>query len=167
MAERDEQLRRESEIDLDTGVDVDRGGRVESPRSERETTAGDSRLRGVAGRLVSGQSLVVALVLSVLGSLLFGRLVPLPFGLDSMATLLGVFVAAFAYGAASRQRHYTEAALAGGLVGGGAALLGTLVLAALGIGLPVVVLGALGGVVAGVAGHYLGRDVRDGLTREI
>jgi Zn-dependent protease len=167
MAEREEQLGRESEIDLDTGVDVDRGGRIESSRSERETTTGDGRLRGAAGRVVSKQSLAVALVLSVLGSLVVGYLVPLPFGLDSIATLLGVFVAAFAHGATSSQRHYTEAALAGGMVSGGAALLGTLVLAALGIGLPVVVLGALGGLIAGAAGHYLGRDVRDGLTREI
>jgi len=47
------------------------------------------------------------------------------------------------------------------------ALLGNVVLALVGAGAPLVTVGIGGGVLAAVLGHYFGRDLRVGLTREV
>lgn len=108
---------------------------------------------------------VVAVVLLAGGvATLLGGFVPVVGGLGG---LVGVGVAAFWYGLAGR-RVYAEVATAGALAAGLAALLDYLVLAlAAGLGTPIVVVGGAAGAGAGVLGHYLGRDLRDGLTREV
>jgi hypothetical protein len=148
MSERDSQIQREFEI----GVD-------EPATSEQTTEESQSRLES----LVSPTVVVVAVVLSILGTILIGS-VPL---LGFAGELLGVAVAGCLYGLVADSRHYLELALAGALVGGGFSLLSNLVLTLLGAGIPLVAVGVLGGAVAGVVGHYLGRDLRDGLTREL
>jgi hypothetical protein len=148
MSERDSQIQREFEI----GVD-------EPATSEQTTEESQSRLES----LVSPTAVVVAVVLSILGTILIGS-VPL---LGFAGELLGVAVAGFLYGLVADSRHYLELALAGALVGGGFSLLSNLVLTLLGAGIPLVAVGVLGGAVAGVVGHYFGRDLRDGLTREL
>ena len=55
----------------------------------------------------------------------------------------------------------------GALAGGGSVLLGNFLIALLGGGLTIVAFGAAGGAVAGVLGHYFGRDLRHGLTRDL
>jgi hypothetical protein len=89
----------------------------------------------------------------------------LPFGI--VGNLVGIFVAAFAYGTATSTRRYVEFGLSGGVIGGGMALLGNLALSLVGPGLPLVAVGFAAGALAGGLGHYFGRDLRDGLTRDL
>ncbi|MFB6165178.1 MAG: hypothetical protein ABEJ31_08470 [Haloarculaceae archaeon] len=135
-------------------------------------SATSSRLGGLRERLgspVSGLfslwAFATALVLTVAGLFVAGAVIPL---LPSAITgLLGVAAAGFLLGAASDRRRYLEVGLAGTAVAAVAALLHHLVLTMLGVGAPLVVVGAGGGALAALAGHYLGRDLRAGLTREL
>jgi len=167
MAERDRQLEREEDATVDGGVGT--GGSVdvddlldEPPRSETEGGS-RSRVRETARTVATGRSLGVSLALVAAGALLVGGVLPL----GSVGNLLGIALGAFLYGVAASRRHYTESTLAGVAVGGVLALLGNLVLSLTGIGVPLVAVGAAGGGVAGLVGHYFGRDLRDGLTREV
>jgi len=155
MSERDRQLERDVDIDVDTGID--------EPVEEAANDGFRTRLRSGAGSFVSATGLVIALALSVGGAVLLGG-VPL---LGTVGELLGVLVAGFIYGLVGETRRYVELAAAGALVGGGFALLGNLTAVLLTVGVPLVVVGVVGGAVAGVVGHYFGRDLRDGLTREL
>lgn len=160
MADRDRQLQRDVGVD----VDVPRESVEDSRRSN--ATGGDrlgTRVRSRAGKFVSGRALVLSLVLVVVGILLVGGALPL----GTLGDLFGIVVAAFLYGVAAEARHYVETALAGAVAGGGSALLGNLVLSLLGAGIPMVALGAVAGALAALLGHYLGRDLRDGLTRDL
>lgn len=159
MSERDTQLSRDVSVDVDTGLDTS------DEQGTQEESGGRIRsfLDRTVGSVVSKGGLLVSLVLTVLGVIVFGA-IPL---LGFVGQLLGIFAAGFLYGAVTDSRRYTELALAGALVGGGSALLGNLVLSIIGAGLPLVALGLLGGVATATTGHYFGRDLRDGLTRDI
>ncbi|HET7324046.1 MAG TPA: hypothetical protein VFJ06_06925, partial [Halococcus sp.] len=67
----------------------------------------------------------------------------------------------------SDHRHYPEAGVAGALVAGGWSVLGSFTLVLVGYGLPLIAGSAGIGLVCGLLGHYFGRDLRDGLTREL
>ncbi|MFC7136543.1 hypothetical protein [Halobaculum litoreum] len=92
-----------------------------------------------------------------------------------LARYVGLFAAAFALGLARSRRAYLETAVAGALAAGGAFLLGTL--SAGGVllgtdflaenGVAVAGVGVTVGVLLSVAGLYFGRDLRDGLTRDV
>jgi len=157
MSERDTQIQRDVGVDVDVGIDD----------SAEETTDGGGGLRGwlrrKAGSLVSSRGLVISLVLTVLGVIVLGGL--LPFGIVGDA--LGIFVAAFLYGVVAGESRYLELGLAGAAVGGAWAFLGNLVLTLVGPGLPIVLVGVLGGALGGVSGHYFGRDLREGLTQDL
>jgi hypothetical protein len=161
MSERDTQLERDVEVGVDTGIDEP----VEKTTPEDATVSEGFRtqLRRGAGSLVSATGLVVAIALSAGGAVLLGG-VPL---LGTVGELLGILVGGFVYGLVGETRRYLELAVAGALVGGGFALLGNLTAVLVTVGVPLVVFGAVGGALAGVAGHYFGRDLRDGLTREL
>jgi membrane associated rhomboid family serine protease len=88
-----------------------------------------------------------------------------PFGM--VGNLLGLFVAAFLYGTVAGDSHYLSIGLASGAAGGIASVLGNLTLTLLGPGIPIAAVGVVGGLFAGVLGHYFGRDLRDGLTRDV
>jgi len=158
MSERDTQLQRDVTVDVDTGLDSDDEG-----RSEQSGGRVQSFLSRTVGSVVSTQSLLISLVLTIVGVMVLGA-IPL---LGVVGKLLGIFAAGFLYGAVSGESRYVEHALVGALVGGGSALLGNLVITLMGAGLPLVALGVLGGVLAGTVGHYFGRDLRSGLTRDI
>lgn len=161
MSERDRQLERDVDVDIDTGIDES----VERAASEESDASGGvkSRVKGRAGSLVSTTGLVVSLVLSIGGAVLLGA-IPL---VGTIGEFLGILAAGFIYGLAVETRRYVELAVAGALVGGGFALLGSLTALLLGFGVPLVAIGVVGGAAAGVVGHYFGRDLRDGLTREL
>ncbi|MEF8813540.1 MAG: hypothetical protein V5A55_06945 [Halovenus sp.] len=163
MSERDRQLERDIDVDVgvDTGIDEPVGETAAEDTTASEGVRG--RLRSGTSSLVSSTGLVVALVLSVGGAVLLSG-VPL---LGTVGELLGILVAGFIYGLVGEARRYLELAVAGALVGGGFAVLGNLTAVLLTVGVPLVVLGAVGGAVAGVVGHYFGRDLRDGLTRDL
>jgi len=145
-----------------SGVDVP----VEPRERRRDGATADSRRARVRSRiasLFSVRQFLLAAVAALAGLLVVGGLMPL----GGLGDLVGLASGAFVHGALSRRRRYAEAALAGGAVALGATLLDHLVLTILGLGLPVATLGVFAGAVAGVLGHYLGRDLRHGLTRDL
>ncbi len=91
-----------------------------------------------------------------------------PFVGGVLAVALGVFGVAFLIGLVFSEGRYLETVTAGGLMGGALALVrsfsiavasgGTSRLASVGIGV---------GLVASLLGLYFGRDLRNGLTREV
>lgn len=124
-----------------------------------------ARLRSPFGGLFSPRSFLVALALSVVGLMLAGA-VPLVQG--PVAALLGVFGAGFVLGAARERRAYLEVALAGAGTAAVATLLRHLLVVAVGdIGAPLAAFTGGAGLLAAVGGHYLGRDLRAGLTRDL
>ncbi len=122
-----------------------------------------SRLRSRLGSLFSPRAALLAGASALVGLLVLGAVLPL----GSVGSLLGIAAGSFVYGAVSTRRRYLEAAVAGGVVGSGAALLDYLVLTLAGVGLPIVAVSLVAGGLAGLVGHYFGRDLRDGLTREL
>ncbi|WP_224449156.1 hypothetical protein [Haloprofundus salilacus] len=136
--------------------------------------SGDSSSR--LGRLFAPKAFLLALALSLVGVFL-GGLVPvvgsIP-GVNLLLRALGLFAAAFVVGLVAERPRYVEVALAGALVG-----VFSVVLSTLGAFLPVAVnvlsehgveLGSVGAAVGAfvtLVGHYFGRDLRDGVTREI
>lgn len=155
--------RGETQLDTDLGVETVEDPIEEGRAEDDEDQTVRDRVRAGVGRFVSGRALLFALVTAVVGAVLVGGAVPL----GAIGNLLGVFVAAFAYGTAASTSRYLENGLAGGLVGGAFALLGNLTLSLLGPGVPILAVGFVAGALAGGLGHYFGRDLRDGLTRDL
>jgi len=169
MRERDSQVSRDVSVDVDAGLDdsvveSEPLGESVGHRESQESSGGiRSRLRKRAGSIVSPRGVGISLVLMIVGSLLFGA-IPL---LGTVGELLGIAAAGFVYGLGTDARRYFELLLAGALAGGGSVLFGNLLLALFGNGLSMVAFGAFGGALAGVIGHYFGRDMRRGLTRDL
>lgn len=141
----------------------------QSERDEASSDAtGTERSSGLRDRLrpgVSLRSFLFALVLTVAGTALVGAI---PFLPQSVAALSGVFLGAFALGLLRGRRAYLESAVAGAAVGLAAALSQFLFVSVVGgFGIPLAAVGGGAGLLVGVIGHYFGRDLRDGLTREL
>ncbi|WP_255195239.1 hypothetical protein [Halorarius litoreus] len=141
-------------------------------REQSSTTETESRRSRAASRikspfegLFSFRGFLLALVLSV-GGLLLASVVPLLPG--SIAALLGVFFAGFLLGLVRERRAYLEVALAGAGTAAVATLSSFLLITAFSdIGLPLAAATGGAGLLAGVIGHYFGRDLRDGVTRDL
>ncbi|MFB6084765.1 MAG: hypothetical protein ABEJ94_11040 [Halorientalis sp.] len=125
--------------------------------------AAASRLAAPVEGLFSPRAFLLLLVGSVAGMLLAGAVLPL----GSVGGLLGIAAVAFGAGLASERRRYVEAAAGGALASGVSWLLGDLVLTAAGPGVPLVAAGVGSGALAALLGHYFGRDLRAGLTRDL
>lgn len=174
MAERESELERDREFDTDDkfGVGTDDGFQFGTDAEFGETatvegtTESRGRLAGVRTRLSSVFSLGgvgVALVFVILGMVTFSII---PF-IGIIGTFLGIGAGSFVHGLLSGRPRYIEAALAGALAAGGSVLLSYLFVVFLGTGTTMLLIGLLGGAVSGTVGHYFGRDLRDGLTRDI
>lgn len=167
MAERERQLDREvteEGVDLDDeAFDIDAVDSLDDAPAESESSGFLARVRSRLGSPLSKRALGYSLVFAVVGALALGSV--LPFGI--VGNLIGIFVGAFAYGTAGGTRRYLELGLAGGAVAGVLTLFGNLTLSLLGPGVPLVAVGFLAGAAAGGLGHYFGRDLRDGLTRDL
>jgi hypothetical protein len=171
MAERDGRLR--NDVDRDVSVDVpEEGVEVRDGRGAERRSAGrersvtdriGARVRGGVGRVASGRGVAVSLVAVAASALVAGRV--LPFGV--VGDVAGIALGAFLYGTLSGTRRYVEVTLAGAVVGAILGVLGNLVLAVATLGVPVAATGAGTGALAAVVGHYFGRDLRDGLTRDL
>jgi hypothetical protein len=160
MSERDRQLQRE--IDDTAGLDVG----IEDGTESEDAAGGRSfrsRIRSQTESVLSPTGLGIALALVVSGLVLIGGALPL----GTIGNLIGIFLGAFVYGLGAKTRRYLELTVAGAVAGGGWALLSNLIVTLLGAGVPFLAIGALGGATAAALGHYFGRDLRDGLTREI
>lgn len=155
--------------DLSTGID--RGPEPESEpagESAGEPDTGSSRswLAPLTSRLSLGRyfspKAFLALVLVLSAGVLAGDTV-----LPIAGRMIGMFGVAFTVGLLASKRRYLEMSVAGVSVGGVAAILENAVLAAVGSGQTLVAVGVTVGLVASVVGYYFGRDLRDGLARDI
>jgi hypothetical protein len=156
MADRDGQFR-------DT-LDTERPGeRVDDSRGRSPAGRVRTRVRDGVRSVATARGLAVALAVVAAGALLAGQVLPA----GVVGDLLGVLLGAFLYGIVSGTRRYVEVAVAGVVVGGLAGLLGTPGFSLASLGVPTAVFGGGAGALAAVAGHYLGRDLRNGLTRDL
>jgi hypothetical protein len=114
------------------------------------------------------RALLVATLLSVAGVVLGGFL---PF-LGTAGRFVGLFAATFCYGLVAERSHYVAVGVGGAL----AAVLGFVLQTVLGTAfVPVLAgwgpeiagVGATAGLLVALVGHYFGRDLRDGLTRDL
>ncbi|MFB6105335.1 MAG: hypothetical protein ABEJ70_00030 [Halobacteriaceae archaeon] len=129
------------------------------------TTGATGGVRGRVRRLFSPRAFLLALVACGVG-VVVGSALPIPL-LGGLGALLGVFAAGFVLGL-GRQPRYAEVAVAGALAAGAALLTDFLVLSLVGgFGGQLALVGAGAGLVVGVLGHYFGRDLRSGLTRDL
>jgi len=93
----------------------------------------------------------------------------------TLGSAAGLFAAAFLLGVVLSRRRYPEVGVAGAAVGAVTAVTGTLTAAFLPIGVDLLAeygvgLAAVGGgvgLLVALGGHYLGRDLRAGLTRDV
>lgn len=165
---RDRTRTRETSADAATGefdAEFEPDDRIRA--DDADSASGDRDLRGRAaeraGALFSPRLFVAALLVTVGGLFAASTLVPLP-----GAGLLGVFASAFLFGLAVSERRYAEVALAGAVAAAGSTLLDFAVVAFLGgLGVSLAALAGGLGAVVGAAGVYFGRDLRDGLTRDL
>ena len=132
-----------------------------------EESAGSGRLSGIRsrlGRLFSPRGFLLRAGVLVAGIVVTGFVPLLP---ALLATFLGILIGGFAIGLFEGEGSYLETGTAGLLVGGAAALLNNLTLTIVGVGTPLVVTGAVGGLVGAIVGLYFGRDLKAGLTAEL
>lgn len=167
MAERTEERTRDTDAQSgsDLGIDV---GETESAETDvavgeshtTESTVGDS---DTGGSYFSLRALLFAFG-AVGGGMVLGGLIPLvPF-----TELLGVLLGGFVYGLLASERRYLELGLAGGISGGATAVLSLLPQLAAGLnGTRLFAIAGGVGLVLALVGHYFGRDLRDGLTKDI
>jgi hypothetical protein len=144
---------------------------VEGADTEIPSSTDDDGNAGRLGGRFSAKALLVSLV-AVAAGVGVGGAIPLVGGITSLA---GVAAATFVLGILAGESRYLETGLAGGVVVGANFALSLLTSAALPIGIDFfqqygLAFGGIGvvvGVGLGLVGHYFGRDLRDGLTREI
>ncbi|WP_135662513.1 hypothetical protein [Halorhabdus rudnickae] len=171
MVERSEEQTRERSVGVDAdAVDVDLAERaeVDGDTPDRgvggESTGRLGRLRRRFGSIFSVRSFLLSLLTTVVGAITFGFVIPF-FG--SLAALGGVFAVAFAFGALGSRRRYLEVGLAGAVTAALGTLTEFLVVTLVGESQLLVVFGAGSGLLAALAGHYFGRDLRSGMTRNV
>jgi len=116
-----------------------------------------------AGTVFSVRAQIVAFVAIGVGMIL-GSLVPLiPF-----TALAGIPVGAFLHGLLDSQRRYVETAVAGSVSAGVAVVSSLLPQLLAGLnGTRLFAIAAGIGLVLAIIGHNIGRDLRDGLTRDL
>lgn len=151
----------------DTATDTGRtSGRLSGVRDRIPSVS-----RPSAGTLFAPKRFLIVLTLSVVGLAAGGML---PF-VGVLTQYLGLFAATFVYGLAAKSRAYTETGVAGAVAAAVTLLLGTLstggfVLGAdlLGrYGFAITGVGVSVGLLVSLLGHYFGRDLRAGLTKNI
>jgi len=158
----------------DGGVDAGQGAgsnKRSAATTARSTDATPGRI-GVTGRWLSMTALAIALGATGGGAVL-GGLIPLIGG--TIGTAGGVLLGAFLFGMGARSNRYAESGLAGALVGAATAVTSVLGIGFLPVGidylsqwgLPLLAVGGGVGLCLGLLGHYLGRDLRAGVTQEL
>jgi hypothetical protein len=136
-------------------------------RSEPGATDTTSDRRGRIRRLFSPRSFLLVFALALVG-LVVGGAVPV---VGFLGRFLGIAAAGFALAFLDTGRRYLEVALAGALTAAAGFLLNslgtTLFPVVADYGIQIAGVGATMGLLAATAGHYFGRDLRAGLTREL
>ncbi|MFC6615771.1 hypothetical protein ACFQAS_12580 [Halopenitus salinus] len=168
---------------MDTSIDADlasesgsAGGSARGSGSVDGSGSDDRPIVGVDGRAFSVRAFAIAFVSVAAGGFLGGALlgiVPLVGG--TLGNALGIVAAAFLVGAVGADRRYVETGLAGAGIGTASALAGLVSVGVLPVGIQflreygfgVAAFGAAVGLALTLVGYYFGRDLRDGLTRNI
>lgn len=141
--------------------------RVERGDPSADDAGGRTGLRGRTGSLFSVRFFLLSLAVLTAG-LVAGSFVPL---VGIVGRFVGLFVGAFALGLLSSRRRYLETGAGGALASGLGFLLSAFdtvlipVIARYGAEIAGVGVGA--GLLVSLAGHYFGRDLRTGLTRDL
>jgi hypothetical protein len=164
MQRTDEKERSTADFGADSDLEDWSGAADASPES---SAASGGRL----GRLFAPKAFLGVLLASFAGAVL-GNGIPL---VGLFGGLLGLLAVGFGVGLLSERRRYLEVGLAGAVVSGLLLVASTMFsfFAPFAIDLvaqygPAIAgAGAGAGLLASVLGHYLGRDLRDGLTREV
>lgn len=177
MGERDsENDTGDGELALDIGASKDdtpigpTGIGATTSRPE-ETAAGsvETETGWLAGRipsLLAGRDIGATFLLAFLGIVVVAQ-IPL-LGAVPFVSVLGIVLGTFVHGTLATESRYVEAAVGGALAGGTVVLLRTYFLALVSItGSGLLTASILLGALAGAGGHYLGRDLREGMTREL
>ncbi|WP_132057911.1 hypothetical protein [Halorussus amylolyticus] len=152
---------------LDDDIATSDADTESSSSRSAESSSFAGRLQNRATSIFSPKVFLYAVLLLGAGMFAGNAFVPLPF-LDSLAGLVGVFVSAFVLGLAVKRSTLLESAAAGAVAAGLMTVLGHLALSAFGgAGVPLAVVGAGSGLVAGALGAHFGGDLRDGLTQDI
>jgi hypothetical protein len=161
-------------LDDDLGGDVSNDVRTDAGSASEASTA-EGRLRGLvpspSSPSVSLRSFLVVLVASLAGVIVGGS-IPI---VGSIGRFLGLFAVAFAVGTVGSRSRYLEVGVAGAIAAGVAFLLGTLtsIFAPVAVrvladyGVAIVGVGTGAGLLVSIVGHYFGRDLRAGLTRDV
>lgn len=167
---------------MEPSTSLDREGRDADAGEASDAGGRRAALGRRLNRLFSLRAFLFALALSTAGIFLGGfasTLLPLPVPFLGIAgRFVGLFAAAFAVGLVAAERRYLEAGSAGAV-----AAAFSFLLAALGsvfvrwlpvatdglsrYGTTVAGVGAGSGLLVALAGYYFGRDLRDGLTRDV
>ncbi|MFC6989265.1 hypothetical protein ACFQJD_12095 [Haloplanus sp. GCM10025708] len=131
----------------------------------RRSTADESS--GRLGGWFSVRAFLLVLVASLV-ALVVGGSIPV---VGLVGRFVGLFVVAFAAGLLADGRRYVEAGVAGGLASGLGFVLSSLATPLFPVvaqyGVEIAGVGATTGALVSLAGHYFGRDLRDGLTRDL
>ncbi|MFA9425999.1 DUF456 domain-containing protein [Natronorubrum sp. A-ect3] len=148
----------------DTSADLSAESTHEMPSDDTKTDS--SRLEGVrswlsADSYFSPRAFLAFVLLIGAGLLAGGMTIPIA------GRIIGILGVAFAVGLLTSRRRYLELTAAGTTVGGVSAVASNAFLAAAGSFETVVAVGVAVGLVASLIGYYFGRDLRNGLTREV
>ncbi|ELY99314.1 hypothetical protein [Natrialba asiatica] len=164
----DRQGREQGAIDAGSAVGSEPADEFSQPAKSAEPAAGrsdGSRLAGLTDRLSPRKyfspKAFLALALTIGAGLFVGDAV-----LPIAGQMIGIFATAFLVGLITSKRRYLELTAAGALAGAITPLADP-VYVALGAGRTLIAIGLAIGLVASVAGYYFGRDLRDGLSRDV
>lgn len=139
---------------------------TDTSRSESQSTSRRDRLVSSVTGMFSPRSFLVALVVLSIG-LFVPSFIPIVSALPGIG-LAGLFGAAFALGGVGSDRQYLEVGTAGAVVVGMSILSQYMTIALVGSNMTEFATVGFGvGVVVAVIGYYFGRDLRNGVTRDI
>lgn len=131
------------------------------PSVSRSGASSSSRFRLAPGEYFSPKAF-----LALVGALGVGLLVG-DLAIPIAGRIVGLFAVAFAIGLVTSKRRYLETTAAGVSVGAVAAVFNHAFLTVAGLGQAVLAVGVTVGLVATLLGYYFGRDLKDGLSREV
>lgn len=138
-----------------------------STQSEPETESRRSRIANSASQIFSPRRFLVSLVLIAVG-LFITSLIPIISSIPATG-LIGVFAAAFLLGALNDEQWYPEIGVASAVASGVSVFSSNLLVITVAnrYGIGIVVAGVVASVIVALLGHYFGRDLRGGMTKEI
>jgi VIT1/CCC1 family predicted Fe2+/Mn2+ transporter len=157
----DRTVERTRDAEADTAGSTDTAST--DPRADTASGSAAETTEETGGSYFSLQALVVAFV-AIGAGMTLGSLVPMiPF-----TAFAGIPVGAFLHGLLDSERRYAETAVAGGLLSGLAVATSLLPMLLAGLdGTRLFAIASSVGIVLALLGHYFGRDLRNGLTRDL